>query len=607
MTKYNILVNILDKIRNEAPLEFKSFHIEDENIEQLNNARSKALIHLYLKVKFGQLDFTERHKFVTDEGNDGGIDGYFIDKESKTIFFIQSKFRTVQENFENKNISYAEFFKMDVHRIYDGKPFDKDENGTKYNSKILNLIKEIKSLEDPAYKPHIIILANYDNKHIENLNNLFKGFSVEIFDYNRCYNELVFPVSAGTYYNPKEFKFQLQISETGSNEVSYYTNTELQECEIKLLFIPTIEIAKMMSKYKNSILKFNPRSFLGLQHNSVNTAIENSILKKTHNEFALFNNGITIVSSETEYRKLAGQRGKAGLTVTNPQIINGGQTAYSLNRIYEDRIAKNESLDVFENKEVLVKIITFTSSNDQNKKFDLIAEISKTTNQQTPINEADRVANDPLFIKMQKKIYENNGLFFERKRGEFYDGLQNGYIDSKLIIQREIFFRIAYACIGQPAQSRTISTQKIFTTKYRNFIKDENKYQLYVFGYKCFNELSKIQEEIKTTGDKYEEQKYGNALRFGTYAVISATIQKFYSKDIGNKADFDMKNALNIILLDWSKFENDILKIAHNRKYFKEVISNGEKIVHTNFNGYYRGTTLNGDIYKYFKNSDKNE
>jgi hypothetical protein len=45
-------------------------------------------------------------------------------------------------------------------------------------------------------------------------------------------------------------------------------------------------------------------------------------------------------------------------------------------------------------------------------------EISRATNQQTAVDDADRRSNDKIQIELQKY-----GLFYERKRGEFFDGL----------------------------------------------------------------------------------------------------------------------------------------------------------------------------------------
>jgi hypothetical protein len=85
-TKYSTLLRILDAIRVEAigtkwHAQYSGM-ADDDFVQQ---ARSKAFIHLYLKVMFGIADFAEREAYLTDGTNDGGIDGYFIDREMRRI------------------------------------------------------------------------------------------------------------------------------------------------------------------------------------------------------------------------------------------------------------------------------------------------------------------------------------------------------------------------------------------------------------------------------------------------------------------------------------------------------------------------------------------
>ena len=80
MERYNLLLNVLDNLREEAPPHYISYHPPIGEIDKLNKARSKAFIHLFLKAKFGLLNFNEREECITDETNDAGIDAYFIEK-----------------------------------------------------------------------------------------------------------------------------------------------------------------------------------------------------------------------------------------------------------------------------------------------------------------------------------------------------------------------------------------------------------------------------------------------------------------------------------------------------------------------------------------------
>ena len=90
MNKYDILLNILDKIRHESASTPRSstYLPAGDAVELINQARSRAYIHLYLKVNFGLLDFMEREHFITDGAYDGGVDGYYISVDSKIVYFI---------------------------------------------------------------------------------------------------------------------------------------------------------------------------------------------------------------------------------------------------------------------------------------------------------------------------------------------------------------------------------------------------------------------------------------------------------------------------------------------------------------------------------------
>src|SRR5260221_13417370 len=176
MGKYLTLVNILDQLRSEAPKECTSYHALITDLPKLDYARSKVFIHLFLKVQFGLVEFDEREKFVTDGGYDGGIDAYYIDSETKTIFLIQSKFRTTEANFEGKQIEIKEILKIDADRISEGET--KNEDGEEYNGKIQKMLKRISEIPDTArYKWQVVLLANLKNVKPSDLKKLTGGIS----------------------------------------------------------------------------------------------------------------------------------------------------------------------------------------------------------------------------------------------------------------------------------------------------------------------------------------------------------------------------------------------------------------------------------------------
>ena len=171
-------------------------------------------------------------------------------------------------------------------------------------------IKEIEDIGRYSYK--VIILANAKGVTKAKLSLLTGGFPTELIDYKACYTKLLFPLISGTYYNAEQLHISLSLSDkTPGAKISYTVDTSLTKCSITLVFVPTLEIAKAMFKYRNSILRYNPRSYLGHEGQMVNAEIRKSIEKRTTNEFALFNNGITILSDETHVNERIGQKDRA--------------------------------------------------------------------------------------------------------------------------------------------------------------------------------------------------------------------------------------------------------------------------------------------------------
>ncbi|MCS3514348.1 AIPR family protein [Pseudomonas grimontii] len=604
MSKYQTLINILDQIRFESPREAVKYRPSLDDLEKVNQARSRALLHLFLKVNFGLLDFKSRETLVTDGTYDGGIDAYFIDKENKKIFFVQSKFRATEKNFEEKEIDLSEILKMDVDRITDGE--DCDEDGNEYNGKIKQLKREITQIEDIGrYSYEVIILANLKNTKPSQLKKLTNGFSVSVYDHEKSYSELVFPVVTGTYYNNSQLCISLNLKNKNSSgsRISYNVETEFKDCDITVVFVPTEEIGRILYRYKNSILKFNPRCYLEMQSNSVNKEIYSTIKERKTNEFALFNNGITMLSDETLVNEKVGQKDKAQIIIKNPQIINGGQTAYTLSRIYDETEGKREDIKIFENKEVLLKIITFgeTAAKDEAAKLKLIEDISKATNKQSTVSDADRRSNDKIQIELQKNIFESFGYYYERKKGEYADGIKEKYISRDLVIDRETLLRLAMTCDGLPAQARRTSSKRLFQEEnFRKFLNSPDRHSEYFYAYSCYLSLFDLEKELsKYKDDRFGTSNFGQGVRYGKFAVVSICAKRFGSKKGSHQ---DARSHIMDVLNEWVSFERFSIANPLNHTYFRVYTDeeSGATNQELNFEGYYKGRTLNNDIQHYF-------
>jgi len=586
---FKTLVRVLDSIRREAPPSETKYNPPAGNNDALVQARSRALLHLFLKAKFGIARFDAREKLVTDGPQDGGVDAFYIDTKTKNIYLLQSKFRATASNFVSSNMSVDDLLKMQVGRILKGEKLDED--GQSYNDRIVKgLQKAIQKLPDVgSYTFRVLLLGNSRRFTQSNIDKLVEGYAVEQYHHEKIYQELLFPVINGTYFSDPNLMVEISLDNLAqkSTHLDYDAKTESIKVNIKLLFAPTKEIGRVMSIYRNSILKYNPRSFLELVDNPVNKEIEESILNKDNNEFSLFNNGITIISDRTSISSDTAKQGTAQLILTNPQLVNGGQTAYVLGRIYESCLPKN-NFKVLKGKEVLLRVITFSVVPDlknQGTRIGLISAISKASNSQTKIEEADRRSGDEIQIRLQELFFKECGVYYERKKGEFGDGIRDGYIDPSELIDRKVIIRIALALNYQSGSIRSGILQYFKEGQLETLLKTKDV-ERYAYGSEVLKRLDFVRRsKPNEKGDRYHSLAYGQALRHGINAVLAVCINCGPAKNAG------ANDIVDSVLKEWKSFEAWVSLQTSNESYVTSGDFDSES--------YYRGPTVDLDLKSY--------
>lgn len=581
INKYKLLEKILDKICKEAPSSYKTYHKTGKG--EKDYARSRAYIHLFLMVRYGIFDFKERERLLTDGANDGGIDAYYIDTEKKIINIIQAKFRTNEKNFENKEIELRELRKMEINEIMNGNKTN--TNGEKYSGKIQQFQRDIdpdKLNNRGRYKEQIIILSNLEKATEEDLNRYFQ-MNTKIFNYEKAYNELVFPLMRSEFFDADDLDIELVIQEGVGTSLQRYITTRNGSYVLTIMLIPVKEIGRIMNKYKNSLLRHNPRNYLAMSSGSVNSKIKQTIKEYPNTgEFSLYNNGITIFANQCDVKASTGKRGRGVVTLSKPQIINGGQTAYTLSTLYEEYNDPDQDpdQDIFTNKEVVVKIICPDYDEIPGKLEDhlgILKEISKSTNNQTPIEDSDMYSNDDLQIKLQKKFFEEYGLLYERKKGEFSQAILDGYLNKNQIIKRDELIKLYLSFKGEPS-IKTKATKDVFARD--NIINYDNLEQMddIWLSYLIFKEIESFK---KNKNYDSSVDKIGYSLKYGTNALIFA-YRLVYSKQVDFYDKTKIKSRLEIILNNWKKFEDSLDK--------KEMLV------------YYKSKNVDKDVEKFFKN-----
>lgn len=598
VTKYEMLVNAIDFLCELAPLNQSSYNMEDKSEEEINNIRSKGYIHLYLLIKFGIQNFEERHSFITDGPNDGGIDAYYIDNEGKTIYIIQSKYRTNEKNYENKEINPTEIVAMEIKSILQGK--QQGYNGCPYNGRIKGMQKKISELSNRSlYDVKIIILANlYHLDKVKIMDALFKEYKYEIFDYKRAYLELVFPYCISTYYQNSLIVIDRNVKGIEQYYKESFQKTSYGKCTVILMFVPLRFVAEIVDKYKNSILQYNPRNYLSMSRNPVNKSIS-SALEQDNEDFALLNNGITMMCSDFDCCTQNGLDNSVNIHIVDPQIINGGQTGFTLSRMLYD---KPEQL---EGKKVLLRIIaTDKEKKEANKSEEIrsnlkdaynsfVGMISDSTNLQTKIEEADRRSNLLIQREMQKRIFDYYGLLYERKKGEFEEAIHNKIISNDQVIKRDTFVRCIWAAKGDCSKAMSDSKTELFSEEnFNNSINSELNMPIAVYSYIIYTLV--CQKEVKNKHAK--DVVGGNGTRYGKYALVSAI--SMLSKDlVDEKKDLKelmkiAEKSLDIMINKWEDFENYVCNLNTNDNYF-----NKER----NFYNYYKSQNVKKDVKEYWK------
>jgi len=217
-----------------------------------------------------------------------------------------------------------------------------------------------------------------------------------------------------------------------------------------------------------------------------------------------------------------------------------------------------------------------------------IEEVSNATNQQSKVEEADRRSNELIQKELQTAIYAHYGCFYERKKGEFYNGLDSRYIDKSLVIDRDGFLRAYLAFQGQPRWARQKGSDALFSREsFQSTLKDPSDFHKMVFAYFVFRKLF----EIERDGD-YSEWGFG--LRYGKMAVISAIANSGSYENI-SKDNLDSLITENIDKVHgkWTDFE----AWAREKKDNKDYRAKRD----FDYDNYYKGKTINQDIPEFFK------
>lgn len=343
------------------------------------------------------------------------VDGYALDEFDFTMNLIIADYDGIDERTLTKSVANNDFLRLAlfVDQALTSSLYKEIEMSTP----CADLVDMLRSYRDRIRKYRLIIFTDAEmSGSITALDNLvICGVEAEcqIWDIDRLYRVC----SSDLGRQDIEINFRdytgegipcLEASSAATAEYNSY-----------LCIIPGEVLADIYDKYGSQLLEGNVRSFLSTKV-AVNKKIRETILRNPSMFFA-YNNGVSATAKEVEIEST--EKGNFIIGARDFQIINGGQTTASLsNTRYKDRA---------DLRGIYVQMkLTEIDESDPDRSTELIRNISRSSNSQNKVSDADFFATHPFHVRMEqfsRRIFApaeagaqyETKWFYERARGQY--------------------------------------------------------------------------------------------------------------------------------------------------------------------------------------------
>lgn len=358
--------------------------------------RGVAFVFLVAKTMLA-LDEDETLDGIVDGGNDYGIDALYFeppDQGDIQITLIQVKYK---KNLRGEAAFPENAIVKMIHAI--NNLFDPESKVT-VNERLSRRLEEVRSFIRGGAIPRVSAVAA--NNGLQ-----WTAQAQQVIDSATATNDQV----SWEHVGSSNLLAMLQQAQKPIDAKLQLTGQALVETfdfrRVLIGRLSVAELARMTEKYGNQLFEKNIRRYLGLTNNRVNKAVAHTLRQSNQrSNFYFYNNGITITCSQ--FRHSALQAGNYPVQVSDMQIVNGGQTARTV-----QQVAKEIGPEEIEAAEVLVRIYELKKDDDE-----LINAITVATNSQTPVEIRDLKANE----SKQKALSHSISLLGYTYRSKREDG-----------------------------------------------------------------------------------------------------------------------------------------------------------------------------------------
>ena len=389
---------------------------ENDNFVQVNDFFEFFTSSMVLK----DYDLSDDELFngLTGQGNDGGIDGFylFVNGELVTedlvenidipracpidLFLIQAKY--VSSFGEDAILKW----KTTSSNLLEMKPLNQYKK--RYTEKIIDNFTLFGNLIKKSIRMQCKLRISYYYATL--------GLSSEIHPNVIEQKEELIKIVNSIYpsaYVTVNFWDADQLMETYNRSPSTSVNISFADQPISLGAADMVALVNLATYYKfitddsgnlnKRFFEANVRDYQG--NNSVNKSIAETLYAPGNEDFWWLNNGVTILVSG-----LSRVTNKE-IVIENPEIVNGLQTS---REIYNYYTSNKDSLNT-EMRNVLVRIIKPADENSRDK-------IIFATNNQTNIPQYSLRVTDNIHVQIEL-YFKSKGLYYDRRKN-YYKNLR---------------------------------------------------------------------------------------------------------------------------------------------------------------------------------------
>lgn len=400
---------------------------------------SAWFVHAYITE-----DLNEAVSAVTGEAGDKNADAVVVDKETKTVSIIQTKYRKrLLGTTEKANELYG--FASLAEHIYR----DSDEEFNLFvKTAAPHVVAKLRSARGYLFQDGwtlsllYVTLGKATGSVIEQaeqrVRKASKNAAFEFIDGDRLVLLLRDYLDGAA---PPVSSVELSVESGDGIVVKSAMNRFDSHDSIETWVFPVkgSDIGRLFEKHGRRIFARNVRGFMG-EKTAVNKEMVETI-NKHPDRFFYLNNGLTVVCDAAEKTEMDGRE---IIRIANPQIINGQQTTRSL----------ASAIKAAEKTSVVVRVIRIPRRVDEDlDKFEtLVTKIVQGTNWQNAITQADLMSNDRRQIQLERAL-RSKGYIYLRKREKKGDAHKNGF-GGKFTIKKEELARAVAGCTLDPALVR---------------------------------------------------------------------------------------------------------------------------------------------------------